>query len=396
MDATDTLFPDTEIDWRAYMQQVSQVLSGERNYLKISGSTGPLVYPAGHVWIYSLLSYITDDGTDIPQAQLLFAELYLATLAVVIACYVHARAPPYILPLLVLSKRLHSIYVLRLFNDGWAVLGLWFAILMFQMGHVRVGALAFSLGLAVKMSLLLAMPAVVVLLYMMQGPWGAVSSLFVMVQYQVLVAWPFLLKYPKEYLGRAFEFNRVFMFKWTVNWRFVGEETFLSKEFSTALLVMHASLLALFVTTRWIRPTRMSLWQIATSFFGHAPSKQQQEAMARRLTPDFVLCTIMSANAIGILCARSLHYQFYAWLAWGTPYMLWRSGWGPLVIFPVWLAQEISWNVYPSTFASSATVVACAAIQVLGLWVGSGRESRSTVSKRSASAKDRPGAGRQK
>ena len=39
---------DTEIDWKAYMQQIAQYRSGERDYTLIKGDTGPLVYPAGN------------------------------------------------------------------------------------------------------------------------------------------------------------------------------------------------------------------------------------------------------------------------------------------------------------------------------------------------------------
>jgi ALG3 protein len=35
---------DTEIDWKAYMEQVAQFLQGERNYAVIKGGTGPLWY----------------------------------------------------------------------------------------------------------------------------------------------------------------------------------------------------------------------------------------------------------------------------------------------------------------------------------------------------------------
>ncbi|KAJ2470521.1 dolichyl-P-Man:Man(5)GlcNAc(2)-PP-dolichol alpha-1,3-mannosyltransferase, partial [Coemansia sp. RSA 2322] len=50
----------TEIDWRAYMQEVEGVIAGERNYLRLKGDTGPLVYPAGFVWVYEALWYVTD------------------------------------------------------------------------------------------------------------------------------------------------------------------------------------------------------------------------------------------------------------------------------------------------------------------------------------------------
>lgn len=78
---------DTEIDWRAYMQQVSLYLAGERDYANIKGDTGPLVYPAAHVYIYRILHAVTDQGDDVLRAQIIFGVLYLACLGVVMSCY---------------------------------------------------------------------------------------------------------------------------------------------------------------------------------------------------------------------------------------------------------------------------------------------------------------------
>lgn len=83
---------DTEIDWRAYMQQVEQFLGGQRDYAKISGDTGPLVYPAAHVYLYTALYYLTSEGRDIFVAQCIFAAIYLATVAVVMAVYRRGQA----------------------------------------------------------------------------------------------------------------------------------------------------------------------------------------------------------------------------------------------------------------------------------------------------------------
>lgn len=73
------------------MEQIGQYVAGERDYAVIKGGTGPLVYPAAHVYLYSILYYITDKGTDIFLAQQLFAVLYMATLALVMVCYWRAR-----------------------------------------------------------------------------------------------------------------------------------------------------------------------------------------------------------------------------------------------------------------------------------------------------------------
>jgi hypothetical protein len=88
---TNNLTADTEIDWSTYMQQIAIFLKGERDYRKIEGSTGPLVYPGAHVWIYKQLYKITDEGRNIQLAQYLFALVYLGTLALVIQCYRRAR-----------------------------------------------------------------------------------------------------------------------------------------------------------------------------------------------------------------------------------------------------------------------------------------------------------------
>ena len=160
---------DTEIDWSTYMQQVSLFLAGERDYTLIKGSTGPLVYPAAHVYIYSALFHVTDEGRDIVLGQAIFAVLYVLTLAIVMACYRTAGVPPYIFGLLVLSKRLHSIFLLRLFNDGVATLFLWAAVYMLQRRQWLAGVTLWSVGVGVKMTLLLVAPAIAVVLLLSVG-----------------------------------------------------------------------------------------------------------------------------------------------------------------------------------------------------------------------------------
>ena len=84
-------FIDTEIDWVAYMQQVQQVVDGERDYTVIKGDTGPLVYPAMHVYIYRGLYEITQQGTNILLAQVYFSILYIFNLGLAMLCYMNAK-----------------------------------------------------------------------------------------------------------------------------------------------------------------------------------------------------------------------------------------------------------------------------------------------------------------
>lgn len=85
----------TEIDWSTYMIQVKQVFNSSQpnfNYTQIEGPTGPLVYPAGHLYIFYLLKELTDEGTDIRAAQYIYLTIYLAQLILVYQIYSHRRS----------------------------------------------------------------------------------------------------------------------------------------------------------------------------------------------------------------------------------------------------------------------------------------------------------------
>jgi len=242
--------------------------------------------------------------------------------------------------------------------------------------------MSYSMSVAVKMNTLLVLPAVAVILLQAVGKRKAIRQASIMAQVQILLAMPFMTTFPKSYLYRAFEFTRKFLFKWTVNWRFIGEEVFLSKEFSLGLLGIQVILILLFFVTHWKQPSQRSLYNFAGLVLSRLSDLEERE-ISLRVTPRFILCSILSANAIGMLCARSLHYQFYSWLAWGTPYALWQSGLGPLWIYPLWAVQEWAWNVFPSTNTSSKAVVGVLGLSVGGLlWSGGNVEECSKVQSR--------------
>ncbi|KHN99006.1 Glycosyltransferase, ALG3 [Metarhizium album ARSEF 1941] len=384
--------PYTEIDWVAYMEQVAQFVAGERDYTRMEGGTGPLVYPAAHVYVYTGLYHLTDRGKNILLAQQIFAVLYMATLAVVMLCYWQAKVPPYVFPLLILSKRLHSVFLLRCFNDCFAAFFMWLAVYSFQRRQWTMGSIAYSCGLGIKMSLLLSLPAVGIVLFLGRGFAGSLRLAWLMGQVQVVIALPFLAKNWQGYLGRAFELSRQFKFEWTVNWRMMGEELFLSKPFAVVLLVLHVLVLLIFVTSRWLQPADRPLLSLISPMLrgGSALTPAEELEVSSRVTPDYVMTTILSANIIGLLFARSLHYQFYAYLAWATPYLLWRAWPYTPVVYLLWAVQEAAWNTFPSTDLSSTAVVNVLLITVVLVYCGTSKPVRSGERKKAkASKKDR-------
>lgn len=360
--------PYTEIDWSTYMMQVQKFLGGERIYPKITGPTGPAVYPAIYLYLYSALYGLTDEGRDIGRGQIIFASLYLLTLAVVMQCYRRVGAPPWLLVPLVLSKRLHSIFMLRLFNDCWATFFFWLSVYLLQRRQWEAGALVWGVGLGVKLVVILVAPALAFILIQGAGFFVALFGGTATVMLHVITAIPFLD--PKEgdasaYFHQAFDFGRQFLYKWTVNWRFVSEETFLSRGFAVGLLVLHVSILAVFIQTRWQSPSGNPGLPAFLRKYIIKEKGAVDEDVAIKVTPTFVMDTMLGSMAIGLLCARSLHYQFYAYLGWATPYLLWRSGGGPAWVLINWAAQEYAWLVFPSSDLSSMIVVFELAIQVL-------------------------------
>ena len=72
--------------------------------------------------------------------------------------------PPWALTLLCLSKRIHSIFILRMFNDSITMLLAYTACLLLIKRKWRWSVLVFSAALSVKMNVLLMAPPVFVIM----------------------------------------------------------------------------------------------------------------------------------------------------------------------------------------------------------------------------------------
>lgn len=272
--------PYTEIDFTTYVGQARLFLEGERVYTRLNpvNGTGPCVYPAGHVYVYALLDYLSQGATKLLPAQIFFAVLYLGTLVLVAQLYRLAGAPPVLLIFLALSKRLHSIFVLRLFNDPVAMFFVYGSIYLLCKRRWQLACVVYryvfrscSLGLSVKMNAFLFLPGLCVVLFRALGAFRALASLGVVVSVQVLVGAPLLWRDASAYVLSAFDFSRVFLYKWTVNWRFLDEATFLDPRLARALLGIHGVLLMLFGLFRWTGLGRDGLRWLVRRWSGERP-----------------------------------------------------------------------------------------------------------------------------
>ena len=176
---------------------------------------------------------------------------------------------------------------------------LYVSMLLFMRQHWNTGSVVFSLAVSLKMNVLLFAPGLLLLL-LQQGPnlWTVILRLgFGCALPQLVLGAPFLLTFPVSYLRKAFELDRVFFYKWTVNWKMLDEEFFVSKPWALALLAGHLGTLVYFAV-QWCRRTQRQtdgrmLW------------------LKQPLSPWYICHTMLVANFVGIAFARTLHYQFY-------------------------------------------------------------------------------------
>ena len=351
----------TNIDWRAYMQEVEgPVVHGTWDYAQLRGETGPLVYPGGFVILYATLRLLAGgDGTDVRMAQWAFAAVYMATLTIVVACYSRARprgTPPWCVVLFCCaSLRLRSIYLLRLFNDCWAMLLFWLAALLFCGERWRWGCFSYSLAVSIKANVLLSAPGLLVLLLQAHGPVGAFWHVVLCAFVQLVLGLPFLLANPLAYIKASLGGFGDLKHKWTVGWKFVPSEVFHAPGFPLALLVVHIILLLFLAARRWTvrQGGLMSLGAV------------RSDRAAPRLSPEHILVTLLSCNWVGILCARSLHFQFYCWYLHSVPLLLWRCD--RLALPPKLLCYsllEYAWSYGLERVEGTSTPLSSAALQL--------------------------------
>ncbi|PWN96505.1 ALG3-domain-containing protein [Tilletiopsis washingtonensis] len=348
----------TEIDFSTYLVQARLFYKGTREYSLITGPSGPCVYPALHLYLHTPLDFLTAQGSNLVPAQWLYAALYLATQALVFDLYRLARIPPIVLPLLIISKRLHSLYPLRMFNDCWTMFFLYAAFNAVLRRRWRAGSMLFSAALGIKMNALLFAPAFAVVYLRSLGLARAFQQGLLVLLIQVLISLPFTLHHPSAYFHGAFDFNRAFLYKWTVNLRLLPEATFLSPRTARLLLAGHGLGVAAWMT-RWLYvPGAATVLEKVKGLL-----KGGEELSAR-----FILLSLFTANLLGMTFSRSLHYQFYAWYAHQLPMLLYfvRLHWG--IRLAIWYGIETAWLTFPSTSYSSSCLILAHATLLIGLW----------------------------
>lgn len=308
--------PTYAFDWDAYMEQSSIFTSGVYanqtadasarfsigtwNYSELIGDTGPIAYPAGHLWLYSAIlrgiqwdvQKWTTESTPknksgyelraqrpddvIRSVQTGHAMLWLATcVAFGITCQmVGLLASPWTaastLLLASITRRTRSIYVLGLFNDAFCMTVVHVSVALIVWLYSRTpspppsssssrqrllwwsaSSALYSTAVSIKMNALLVAPGLLVLYLKIGGVRFAALQIGICVAVQLCLAAPFLLHDPWAYVSTAFNLGRRFNQEWSVNWMWLPTQVFDSQVFAIALLLCHGCVLEMCAWWYW-------------------------------------------------------------------------------------------------------------------------------------------------
>lgn len=328
------------------------------------------------------------------------------------------KIPPYAVVLSTLtSYRIHSIFVLRLFNDPIAVLLFYVSISLFLKNYWIWGSVFYSLAVSVKMNILLYSPCLLIAYLTNLTLSETIRNLFVCGLIQLILGLPFLYSNFWAYIKGGFDLGRIFEHKWTVNYRFLDRELFENRYFHFALLAMHVALLLMFLPAikRYLssyatldkvinqlksdvkkkeakkKKEEETLTKMQQKFLdGFEKQLQMADARQRNVNKDaaskspssketyeidfarvtqlFILPFFIT-NLIGVACARSLHYQFYCWYFHSLLYLVHCTPYRKPVNFLILGIIEFCWNTYPSTVFSSLALHLCHILIIGGVYI---------------------------
>lgn len=167
------------------------------------------------------------------------------------------------------------------------------------------------------------------------------------------------------------------------------QDVFQSKPLAMVLLAAHVGVLLLFADRRWC-VSEGGLCRVCQQFWrrsvssgqvqynslvsdgggkhGRGVSKSSEHGEGQILSPAHVLLVLFSGNFVGIVFARTLHYQFYSWYFHTLPLLLWAVRIPTVLRLGLWAVVEIVWNVYPPSGLSSVALLVCHGIVLAALW----------------------------
>lgn len=203
------------IDYIAYIHQARAAYSGERNFTKLSSQIGPCYYPAGHIWHYIPAVWLHMQ-TDHAETIIKVGHQFIHSLIIIFVTKIsyvyfrdskdsrHSSKGQLIAFILLTNPGDHKWYG-EMFNDEIMALYLVVCIYLTITNRPILASFFFTLALSIKAGPYLLMPAFLGAVHFNYGTIVLLTSVALIIGFQVLVALPFLLgdTSVKDYLSRS-------------------------------------------------------------------------------------------------------------------------------------------------------------------------------------------------
>jgi len=171
------------------------------------------------------------------------------------------------------------------------------------------------------MNVLLFAPALLAVLLYRGGVKGATGHVLLCGLIQLVLGWPFLSEFPREYIMGSFNLGRVFDYKWTVNFKFLPQHVFVSKGLAVTLLALHIVLLLFFLKKLHafkVPVTKSKPKEIGPVTRSKAKQERSDEKESKGMkdweegpSSLYIVLLFFVVNFIGIVCARSVVLSLY-------------------------------------------------------------------------------------
>ena len=98
----------------------------------------------------------------------------------------------------------------------------------------------------------------------------------------------------------------------------------------------------------------MKIWPTLGSRKKGTTMRSTDHIVAKKnINANQIVYVLLTANFIGIIFCRSLHYQFYIWYHFSLVYLLWQTNYPLAMKLLILFGVEISWNQHPAQSWSS-------------------------------------------
>ncbi|GAM29288.1 hypothetical protein SAMD00019534_124640 [Acytostelium subglobosum LB1] len=318
-------------DWPAHIHHVEQWLNApsaqkslDFDYSHFMHYHGPCTYPAGFMYLYTLLYYITGHGS-LQVFQLVWAVMESVNFVVIKKLCDRLNLPTILAILPIASNRLHLYNVRVVINDFPSTLLLHVALLLIIDRRYISFSILYSFVVSLKLNYIFYAPAILLIFLRTMPLNSVIINLSLMALVQIILGLPFLMANPVAYISIAYDFSRTLLWEKTRNYKFVGRIMYDSAPFNMILISLLVGTIIIFLFRMWRR--------ISTT--------HQQQSRDRAIVFVFLF-----VNFLAITFARGLYTPFLCWYFYTFPIVLYLANYPYVHIILFWIAHEVLFRFF--------------------------------------------------